>query len=99
MLAGLNGWLTRFAATPAPTLAAGRMRAYDVYLLARQGIKPTVALSNVEQELTHRYEKSWLGDLAAAYLAATYRLMQRNADADRIIAKISWSQPTRDWGD
>ena len=36
----LNDWLTRFASTPASTLADGRLRAYAVYLLVRQGIKP-----------------------------------------------------------
>jgi uncharacterized protein YfaS (alpha-2-macroglobulin family) len=92
LLAGVNGWLTRYASTPAPTLADGRNRAYAVYLLARQGIKPSSALANVEQELTHRYPKDWPNDIAAGWLAATYRLMQHNAEADRIIAKIPWSR-------
>jgi hypothetical protein len=92
MLASLNEWLTHLASTPAPTLEAGRLRAYAIYLLARQGIKPAAAISNVEQELSHRQAKEWSSDLAAAYLAATYRLMQRNTDADRIISKVPWSQ-------
>jgi uncharacterized protein YfaS (alpha-2-macroglobulin family) len=91
MLMSLNEWLTRYAATPAPTLDDARNRAYAVYLLARQGIKAPAALGNVEQELSHRYEKTWPTDIAAGWLAATYRLMQRNADADRIIAKVPWS--------
>jgi uncharacterized protein YfaS (alpha-2-macroglobulin family) len=93
----MNGWLTRFASTPASSLSAARMRAYAVYLLARQGIRPTAALSNVEQELTRRYPKTWQNDLAAAYLASTYRLMQRNVDADRIIANLKWSAEKTDW--
>ena len=76
-----------------------RLRAYAVYLLARQGIKPTAALSNVEQELTQRYPQAWPTDLAAAYLASTYRLMQRTDDADRIVAKVPWSAQKRDLGD
>jgi alpha-2-macroglobulin len=97
MLASLDQWLTQFASTPAPTLADGRLRAYVVYLLARQGIKPAAAISNVEQELTHRSADTWSSDLAAAYLAATYRLMQRNSDADRIIRNVPWSQQKRQW--
>jgi uncharacterized protein YfaS (alpha-2-macroglobulin family) len=92
MLASLDDWLTRFASTPAPTLEDGRLRAYAVYLLARQGIKPAAAIANVEQELSHRQGEAWSSDLAAAYLAATYRLLQRNSDADRIIRKVPWSQ-------
>ena len=68
-----------------------RLRAYAVYLLVRQGIKPNAALSNVEQELTQRYPKEWTSDLAAAYLASAYRLMQRTADADRIVSGVPWS--------
>ena len=99
MVSALDEWLTRFASTPAPTLEAGRLRAYAVYLLARQGIKPAAAVANVEEELSHRYAQTWTSDLAAGYLAATYRLMQRNADADRIIRAVPWSQQKRQWGD
>ena len=99
MVASVNEWLTRFASTPASTLGDGRMRAYAVYLLARQGIKPSAAVANVEQELSHRYAQTWPTDLAAAYLASTYRLMQRNGDADRIMRKVPWAQQKRDWTD
>ena len=91
VLTALNDWLTRFASTPASTLADGRLRAYAVYLLVRQGIKPDAAISNVEQELTQRYPQAWPTDLAAAYLASTYRLMQRTDDADRIVGHVPWS--------
>jgi uncharacterized protein YfaS (alpha-2-macroglobulin family) len=83
--------MTRFAATPAPSLADARLRAYAIYLLARQGIKPAAAISNVEQELSQRHAPQWQSDLAAAYLASTYRLMQRTADADRLIRGVPWS--------
>jgi len=97
LLARLNDWMARFASTPAPSLDAGRMRAYAVYLLARQGIKQNNALANVEQELTHRYPQTWQTDLAAGWLAATYRLMQRNSDAERTIAKIPWARQKHDF--
>ncbi len=99
LLNNVNDWLTKFASTPASTLDAGRMRAYAVYLLVRQGIKPNAALANVEQELTQRYAKTWTADLAAAYLASTYRLMQRNADADRLIKGVPWSVRKNDLTD
>jgi uncharacterized protein YfaS (alpha-2-macroglobulin family) len=99
LLVSLNDWLARFASTPAPTLADARWRAYAVYLLARQGIKSSNALANVEQELSKRHTQSWPADLSAGWLAATYRLMQRNADADRLIARIPWSRQRRDLGE
>ena len=99
VLTGLDGWLNRFASTPASTLSDGRLRAYAVYLLVREGIKPNAALANVEQELTRRYAPAWTSDLAAAYLASTYRLMQRSADAERIIQNVPWSSQKRDFPD
>ncbi|HWW86414.1 MAG TPA: MG2 domain-containing protein [Vicinamibacterales bacterium] len=99
VLSSLDGWLNRFASTPAPTLADGRLRAYAVYLLVRQGIKPTAALSNVEQELTRRHAPAWTTDLAAAYLASTYRLMQRNDAADNVIRNVPFSAQKRDFPD
>jgi hypothetical protein len=99
MVASVNDWLTRFATTPASTLEDGRMHAYAVYLLARQGINPSAAVANVEQELSRRYTQTWPTDLAAAYLASTYRLMQRNGDAERIIRKVPWAQQKRDWAE
>ena len=80
VLSRMNDWLAQFAATPASSLEAGRLRAYAIYLLVRQGIRPAAAISNVEQELTNRYPKTWQTDLAAAYLASSYRLMQQTAD-------------------
>src|SRR6185503_8735899 len=96
LVATLNNWLVRFASTPASTLADGRLRAYAVYLLVRQGNRSPAALSNVEQELTRRYPQAWPTDIAAAYLASTYRLMQRNEDADRIVKSVPWSPQKRD---
>jgi uncharacterized protein YfaS (alpha-2-macroglobulin family) len=99
LLAGVDGWLMRFALTPASSLADGRWRAYAVYLLARQGIKQANALANVEQELSHRYPQAWPTDLSAGWLAATYRLMQRNNDAERMIGRVPWSRQKRDWSE
>ena len=96
LMQSLDEWLARYASTPAPTLGDARARAYAVYLLARQGIKPGNALANVEQELTNRYAPAWQTDLAAGWLAATYRLMQRTGDADRLIAKVPWSHDQKD---
>ncbi|MCU1262823.1 MAG: alpha-2-macroglobulin, partial [Bryobacterales bacterium] len=44
-----------------------------------------------------RYPKEWGTDLAAAYLASTYRLMQRNDDAERTVKNVPWAQQKRDF--
>ena len=96
-LTALNDWLNRYASKPASSLAEGRSKAYAVYLLARQGIRPTAALANVEQELNNRYTKTWPSDLAAAYLASTYQLMQRTTDADNLVRNVPWARQKKDW--
>ena len=53
----------------------------------------------MEQELSRRYTQTWGSDLAAAYLASAYKLMQRNADAERIFRAIPWSKDKRVWAD
>jgi uncharacterized protein YfaS (alpha-2-macroglobulin family) len=99
VLSRMNDWLTQFAGTPASSIEAGRLRAYAVYLLVRQGIRPAAAISNVEQELTNRYPKTWQTDLAAAYLASTYRLMQKTSDAERMIRQVPWAVAKRDFAE
>lgn len=99
VLDSLNTWMMRFAATPANSIEAARLRAYAVYLLTRQGIKPIAAISNVEQELSQRYAQIWKKDLAAAYLASAYKLMQRDADAEALIKGVPWAQEKREFPD
>lgn len=99
LLSNLNVWLARFAATPASSLEDGRARAFAVYLLARQGIQANAALSNVQQELSQRYTKVWNTDLAAGWLAATYRLMQRSDDAEKILRGVPWARGRQNWGE
>jgi hypothetical protein len=86
IMAALDEWLTRFASTPASN-PGGRSAARLCGVPAgTTGNQSNPAIANVEQELTRRYPQQWTTDLAAAYLASTYRLMQRTADADRIVA-------------
>ena len=62
-----------------------------MYLLARQGIKPDRGHLERRAGTDEPLPQAWPTDLAAAYLASTYRLMQRNDDADRIVKQVPWS--------
>jgi len=63
-----------------------RQRAYAVYLLTRQGNVTTNMLAGVQKELRDGYPKDWRDDLAAAWLAAAYKLMRQDDEADTLIA-------------
>ena len=66
------------------SLAAMRQRAYAIYLLTRQGNVTTNDLASVQRRLQEVHAKEWKGDLAAAWLAASYQMLHQ----DRLAADL-----------
>ena len=82
-----NGYLKQLAADDSLTsLAQLRDRTYAIYLLTVQGNVTTSQITAVQQRLDDRYPKQWKNDLAAAWLAASYKLLQQDDEADKLIA-------------
>jgi uncharacterized protein YfaS (alpha-2-macroglobulin family) len=71
-----------------------RVSAYALYLLARQGTVVANEAAALQRRLQERYAKEWPTDIAAAYLAAAYRLMQQQALADRTISAVTFGSST-----
>ncbi|MDR1008585.1 MAG: alpha-2-macroglobulin family protein [Campylobacteraceae bacterium] len=67
-----------------------RLRAYAVYLLTRQGEVTTNLLSVVQKSLQLHYEKSWQNDISALYLAATYKMLKMDREAE-LLLKQPWA--------
>jgi len=65
-----------------------RQRAYAVYLLTRQGNVTTNALAGVQKRLQEAYPKIWKDDLAAAWMAASFKLLKQDNEADRLIGGL-----------
>ncbi len=87
MLDAGNRYLQRMARDDAMnSLAELRERAYAVYLLTRQGRVTTNDLAAVQRRLEKAYPKQWKNDLAAAWLAASYKLMKQDDAAQALIA-------------
>ncbi|MFT3929176.1 MAG: alpha-2-macroglobulin [Spongiibacteraceae bacterium] len=91
MFAHANQWLRRVAGPRGNSLDDMRQRAYAIYLLTRQGVVGTELLGTLQQELAARYAKEWPQDLTAAYVASSYRLLQKNDVADKFIKGVEWS--------
>ncbi len=91
MLAHASQWLRRVAGPHGNSLDDMRQRAYAIYLLTRQGVIGAELLGTLQQELAARYAKEWPQDLTAAYVASSYRLLQKNDVADKFIKGVSWS--------
>jgi len=87
MLDAGNQYLKQLAANDGmDTLDELRQRAYAVYLLTRQGNVTTNDLAAVQKRLDELYPKEWKNDLAAAWLAASYKLLKQDAEANRLMA-------------
>lgn len=87
MLDSGNAYLRQLAADDSVTSLAGlRDRAYAIYLLTVQGNVTTNDIASVQKRLDDRYPKQWKNDLVAAWLAGSYKLLQQDAEADKLIA-------------
>jgi uncharacterized protein YfaS (alpha-2-macroglobulin family) len=75
-----------------------RLRAYAVYLLTRQGEVTTNLLSSVQKSLQLHYEKSWQNDIAALYLAATYKMLKMDKEAELLLKK-PWDDLSKAYSD
>ncbi|MBW8834823.1 MAG: alpha-2-macroglobulin family protein, partial [Burkholderia sp.] len=87
MISSGNNYLQLLAREEGDSSQAGlRQRAYAVYLLTRQGNVTTNSLAAVQKRLQDAYPNSWKDDLAAAWLAASYKMLKQDKEADALIA-------------
>ncbi|HKB61032.1 MAG TPA: alpha-2-macroglobulin [Gallionellaceae bacterium] len=84
LLKGMS-YLQTYAASPGDSLWELRTRAYAAYLLTRQTVVTTPILTSLRESLEKRYPKVWKDDLAAAYLAASYKLLKQDSLASDLI--------------
>ncbi|MDR3163384.1 MAG: alpha-2-macroglobulin [Helicobacteraceae bacterium] len=71
-----------------------RMRAYAIYLLTRQKQVTTNYLNATLSAMKLHYAKTYEDDIAALYLAATYKLLKMDKEADALIQK-QWDALSR----
>nr|WP_314422844.1 alpha-2-macroglobulin [uncultured Erwinia sp.] len=85
MLEEANVALRTLASSGYEDLYHLRLRAWAVYLLTRQGEITTNALASVQQTLQNRFPDSWKTDLAALYLASSWKLLKADDEAERLL--------------
>lgn len=74
-----------------------RNRAYASYLLSRQGILVSGALSDIRERYENYFKDAWQDDLGAAYLAASYKLLKQDRQADALFRKVPWRSLVDKW--
>ena len=87
-----NTYLREIASRDGNNLAEERDSAYAIYLLVRQGHVMSTEATALRKRLTERYKDQWEQDLAAAWLAAAYKLMRQDHDAAKAIAAIRFGE-------
>jgi uncharacterized protein YfaS (alpha-2-macroglobulin family) len=80
-----SAYLKAYIESPAASFNAARDRANAIYLLTRMGMVTTNYLIDLEENLNNNYRKIWKTDILASYMAATYQLLQKDQEAERLI--------------
>ncbi|MBL4606800.1 MAG: alpha-2-macroglobulin family protein, partial [Pseudomonadales bacterium] len=80
-----KAYLTDYAGRTSNNLNEARNRANAIYLLTRLGVVTTNYLIDLQKGLEKDHKKEWRKDLLASYMAATYALLQKEDDANRLI--------------
>ena len=78
-------WLRDYAGSELGSLSDARRHAQALYVLSRNGLLTTNHLVHLQEFLEAQYPKTWRGDIAAAYMAATWQLLHKQDDAGRLI--------------
>ena len=97
LLERANAYLTEVANGPSEGLQELRNRAYASYLLSRQGILVSGALSDIRERYETYHRDTWHNDLGAAYLAASYKLLKQDRLADRLVRQLPWRTLNDRW--
>src|SRR5690606_8710989 len=85
VLTRANQYLSQIADGPSDGLSGLRVRAYAAYLLARQGVVVSGAVADIQERLQTYFASSWHDDLAAIYLAASYKLLKMDREGDALL--------------
>ena len=80
-------FLEQYAMRSTTSMAQARNRANAIYLLSRLGLVTTNYLVDLEEYLNKNHGKAWRKDLTAVYMASTYQLLQKDDEANRLVAQ------------
>jgi uncharacterized protein YfaS (alpha-2-macroglobulin family) len=74
-----------------------RNQAYEIYILARNGTVVTNALEHNHNWFETNAKDDWNDDVAAAYEAATYALLENQDEADALIGRFNLQNGKHRW--
>ncbi len=92
MLGHAKRYLNQQAAQSSQDFATLRNRANAIYLLTRLGEVTTNYLIDLEDDLNTSFKGQWSSDILASYMAATYKMLQKDQEAERLIGQYQMSR-------
>ncbi|MBI5597062.1 MAG: alpha-2-macroglobulin family protein [Elusimicrobia bacterium] len=95
LLAAALAYLDTVARGEPDSLEQARATTYAAYVLARNGRVVTRQADALRAWLGRQPRGSWETDLAAAYLASTYKLLHLDRPAEELIGRLRPGQPQR----
>jgi uncharacterized protein YfaS (alpha-2-macroglobulin family) len=100
LLQGAMKYASRTARANTRNLSDAGMQAYAIYLLARNGENPSPQLLNLRDTLVAKFKDKWEGETAAPWMAATYMLLKKDGEADKLLdlclkARAAAKKPTK----
>lgn len=75
------------------SLEDAREKAYAIYLLTRAGEVTTNYIPHLTDYLNNYHGDVWHHDLVAVYIAATYKLMQMDPEANQLLDHFTLEEP------
>ena len=93
LMAGGMSYMRDLAQRRGENLADARTRAYAIYILTRNGSVTTNELASLREQLDASKDfKGWKDDIIAAYIAATYKLLKLDSQAESLIGGVKAGQ-------
>lgn len=90
-------YMRRVAERSTDSLYDARIRAYAIYVLTRNGMVTTNFLTNLHELLEDNHAETWQKDLAAIYMAASYRMLQHAGLAERLLGDYQLVPNDGEW--
>jgi alpha-2-macroglobulin len=81
-----KNYLSNYVGRSVSSLDEARDRANAIYLLTRLNVVTTNYLVDLHEYLRNQRIRGWEQDLTASYMAATYKLLQKEDEANRLIS-------------
>ncbi|ABV75136.1 Large extracellular alpha-helical protein [Rickettsia akari str. Hartford] len=75
------------------SLDEAREKAYAVYVLTKNSVITTSYIANILKYLDKYHKNTWHDDLTSVYLAASYKMLQMNEEADKLLDRFTLNKP------